>query len=221
MTPNPQNAPVSPSALPVVALVLGVIGFCFPPLFLIAIILAIVSLVKSGEPAFATRKYLAVATLILGVIYIPVVGILAAIAIPNFIRFQARSKQSECKANLKSAWMAQKNYFLEKDAFGSTAEEIGFSPDGKNRYSYWVGPDSIVAATLSTTPPAELEAGFRGLQLGLEGTCPDCSVTMACAGNVDNDATVDVWSISTGQRTIEGEVVPPGQPFQHQDDIRD
>ena len=40
-------------------------------------------------------------------------GILAAIAIPNFVRFHARSKQSEVKANLKSWFTAQKTFYSE------------------------------------------------------------------------------------------------------------
>jgi type IV pilus assembly protein PilA len=220
MTPTPDNAPTKPAALPLIALILGVIGFCFPPLFFIAIILAIVSLVKAGEPAYGARKALAIITLVLGLVYVPVVGILAAIAIPNFIRFQAKSKQTECKANLKAAWSAQKGYFVENDKWGSTAEEIGFRPEGGNRYTYRIGPESVIEATQSQTSAAQLEAGYPArlvteIQGGGEG------VTMACAGNVDNDPFIDVWSISTEQRVIDGEVVPPGTPFNEQDDTRD
>ena len=199
------------------------LGFCMPPLFLVAIILAIVSLVKAGEPAYAARKTLAIITLVLGLVYVPVVGILAAIAIPNFIKFQARSKQGECKANLKSAYFAQQSYFAEKNEYGKTAAEIGFSPQKGNRYLYQISADDFVPATQTTLSTAELRAGYTpGLidLVGSHGQCPDnCVLTMVCAGNIDNDATVDVWSVSSQQRSMAGEVVPPGTLFHERDDL--
>jgi type IV pilus assembly protein PilA len=226
MTPHSMNAPpTKPSALPLVALILGVIGFCFPPFFLIAIILAIISLARASEPAFAARKTLAIITLVLGVVYVPVVGILAAIAIPNFLKFQARSKQSECKMMLKSVVQMQQAYFAEHQKWADTSEELAFRPDKKSRYSYWVGPDSVVPAGIGTTSAQELAAAYpegMGELIGAHGNCPDdCEVTMACAGNIDNDATIDVWSVSTKQRTVNGEVVPAGTPFNERDDLNE
>jgi hypothetical protein len=41
----------------------------------------------------------------------------------------------------------------------------------------------------------------------------------ALAGNIDSDATIDVWSISTKERIIAGETVTPGRPFNHVNDV--
>jgi type IV pilus assembly protein PilA len=77
-------------------------------------------------------------TLIELMIVVAIIGILAAIAIPNFIRFQARSKQSEVKANLKSLFTAERSYYQEKDAYSECIKKIGFSPERGNRYHYSV-----------------------------------------------------------------------------------
>src|SRR5438093_2141255 len=75
-------------------------------------------------------------TLIELMIVVAIIGILAAIAIPNFIKFQARSKQSEAKTNLKALFTAQKAYFGERDQFLTRGDTIGFSPEQSNRYYY-------------------------------------------------------------------------------------
>src|SRR3954466_12903159 len=85
------------------------------------------------------RKMLKGFTLIELMIVVAIIGILAAIAIPNFIKFQARSKQSEVKSNMKAVFTAQKAYYQEKDTFSSFATQIGFSPERGNRYSYNLG----------------------------------------------------------------------------------
>lgn len=75
-------------------------------------------------------------TLIELMIVVAIIGILAAIAIPNFIRFQARSKQSEAKTNLKAIFTGQRSFFGERDTYSAVAANIGFSPERGNRYAY-------------------------------------------------------------------------------------
>ncbi len=76
-------------------------------------------------------------TLIELMIVVAIIGILSAIAIPNFIRFQARSKQSEVKSNLKSLYTSQRSFYQEKDRYSELIKVIGFSPERANRYAYY------------------------------------------------------------------------------------
>ncbi len=91
-------------------------------------------------------------TLIELMIVVAIIGILAAIAIPNFIRFQARSKQSEAKSNLKALFSAQKSYFQEHDRYHNEIRKIGFAPERGNRYAYYNGSGNTQCEDRGTLP---------------------------------------------------------------------
>jgi prepilin-type N-terminal cleavage/methylation domain-containing protein len=72
-------------------------------------------------------------TLIELMIVVAIIGILAAIAVPNFLRFQARARQSEANANLKSLFTGMRT-LAERPR--SQIRIPGFNPERGNRYSY-------------------------------------------------------------------------------------
>jgi type IV pilus assembly protein PilA len=75
-------------------------------------------------------------TLVELMIVVAIVGILAALAIPNFIRFQARSKQAEAKSNLKAIYTGQRAFHADRDAYATNIADVSFDPERGNRYLY-------------------------------------------------------------------------------------
>lgn len=105
-------------------------------------------------------------TLIELMIVVAIIGILAAIAIPNFLKYQAKSKQSEAKQNLGSIYTTQISYFGENNRFASAFATLGWEAEGRTRYAY-----SFVANT--------------GTAFSVQATA-----------NIDNDTVVDRWTIN-------------------------
>lgn len=127
------------STLAIVALVLSFL--CMP----IGLILAIVALVRINKSNGALGgKTLAIVALVLNLVLVPTCGgIYAAIAIPNFIKFQCRSKQTEAKSNLKALFVAEEMYRAEKDTYTQDLDALQFKPMGQMlRYDYVVAQAS-------------------------------------------------------------------------------
>ncbi|ADO67813.1 prepilin-type N-terminal cleavage/methylation domain-containing protein [Stigmatella aurantiaca] len=79
-------------------------------------------------------------TLIELMIVVAIIGILAAIAIPSFNRFQARARQSEVNVNLKSLFTGLRTQQRQPP---EQIHASGFAPERGNRYSYHLGDCSI------------------------------------------------------------------------------
>lgn len=75
-------------------------------------------------------------TLIELMIVVAIIGILAAIAIPNFLTYQCKSRQSEAKTNLGGIRVSQEAYYAEYDRYTDDMTELGFAIKGTKRYSY-------------------------------------------------------------------------------------
>jgi type IV pilus assembly protein PilA len=66
-------------------------------------------------------------------VVVAIIGILATIAVPNFQKFQARSKQTNAKAELSSLYSAQKSFFAEYSTYSTYLPTIGYVPEGLNQ----------------------------------------------------------------------------------------
>jgi len=127
-------------------------------------------------------------TLIELMIVVAIIGILASLAIPNFMKFLAKTKQAEAKANLGALYTCQISYFGEKSTYAGTARAfdlIGFDPRSPVVMRYAFIMDNAVIAGIHA--PTNLPSGLPSTAI---------SFTAMAVGNIDNDDFLDVWGIN-------------------------
>jgi len=115
-------------------------------------------------------------TLIELMIVVVIVGILAALAVPRFMKAATKAKQSEAKEILKQVHTMQKTYFVEHETYclnGVVASST--SPTAFAILAIEIMPSARYSYTMSVSSPT----------------------VFTCTGtaNLDDDAAIDTWTI--------------------------
>jgi type IV pilus assembly protein PilA len=151
-------------------------------------------------------------TLIELMIVVAIIGILAAIAIPNFLKFQAKSKMSEAKTNLGAIYTGELSYFGEQNAY-SDFNAINWSPSGTPRYHYSLGgwadnnPTNrgalIALAPVPTSWVANLNNAVDSngnavipVAPVIDNVASPASFTAGAGGKISTVAVSDGWSMN-------------------------
>ena len=172
--------------------------------------------------------------LLAGALCVLVIGFGVRKAFLSFIRFGAVSKQIEAKRTLRDLLTAQRAFFAEQNRWASSFEELAWGKRDWNRYRFALARDgevllpgspdggahTIVAVDKRYAPRDPDAAHPPAIPLAVWESlgAKDGALTMVATGNIDVDLTLDVWSIASAERFIEGERVEAGVPYCHVDD---
>ena len=109
-------------------------------------------------------------TLVELMIVVAIIGILSAVAVPNFKRYQAKSKTSEAKIQLAAAYTAEQSFYGDFGIYHNCFTYMGFDPrkEQNNRY-FAIGINQAAAV--------DATAYGTAVNSGLNST--NCSRTLA------------------------------------------
>lgn len=124
-------------------------------------------------------------TLIELMIVVAIIGILAAIAIPNFLRFQLKSKSSEGKVNIAAIRTAEESYLAEFGSYVAAGATPTVASIGTAKTAF-TGGGSAAFNTLGWSPEGQV---FFAYEVAASGS----AYTITAAANIDGDATNQVW----------------------------
>jgi len=92
-------------------------------------------------------------TLIELMIVVAIIGILAAVAIPQYQNFTKKSKASEAKVILDAIVTAEASYFAEKDNMTNVLSDLG-NPDSPAKYYTYSASGTNDLTTVKAVPNA-------------------------------------------------------------------
>ena len=95
-------------------------------------------------------------------VVVAIIGILAAIAIPNYQRFQRKAKQSEAKLQLSGIYTAERAFVTEWSFGTSNLKQMGYQPDGEMLYNCGWPQGQKDAFNGTNVNSATRAAGYRG-----------------------------------------------------------
>jgi len=120
-------------------------------------------------------------TLIELMIVIAILGVLAALAIPNFLRFQLRSKTGEAKTNLAAIRTAEEGYFAEYGVYVDPPAALPAGAPTAGKRTWPLGALAVGFDTLGWSPEGDVYFSYD-VDLGGMG---NTAFSAAAGGNLD------------------------------------
>ena len=126
-------------------------------------------------------------TLVELMVVVAIIGLLSAVAVPNFKKYQAKAKMSEAKLQLSSIYTAESSFYSDFNMYHNCLTYMGFDPgpEAANRY-YAVG----ITTAATTAANANTAAANSGLNTGA-AECPQTNGVTSGGTNITsvNNAT--------------------------------
>lgn len=112
-------------------------------------------------------------TLVELMVVVAIIGILSAVAIPNFQKYQARSKTSEAKLQLSAIYTAEASFYSDYSIYHNCLRYMGFDPTPEASSRFFTVGFTNTTAIDSAAHTSALNSGL------LAADCPATMVSVA------------------------------------------
>lgn len=116
-------------------------------------------------------------TLVELMIVVAIIGVLSAVAVPNFQKYQAKAKTSEAKVQLAAAYTAEQAFFGDFGIYHTCLDYMGYNPADEAASRYY-------AIGFNVTAAIDSDAQNSAVNSGMSETAATCARTLAPTANL-------------------------------------
>jgi type IV pilus assembly protein PilA len=150
-------------------------------------------------------------------VVVAIIGILAAVAVPQYSKFQSKARQSEAKVALGAIYTTEKAAFIEQSSYSVCLSALGYSPNAAGERFYAHGFDdttspALVPNSIDCTNAGSVNVSFWAAtkKISSGGTLPTSFTGDTCSAGAfsaravgqisDSSTSNDVWEINQNQK---------------------
>ncbi len=108
-------------------------------------------------------------TLVELMIVVAIIGILSAVAVPNFKKYQAKSKTSEGKIQLAAAYTAEQSFYGDFGMYSICLRYMGYDPSTEQVNRYFAIGFGVNQVTDNTAQTSAERSGMSANPIGVAG----------------------------------------------------
>ena len=108
-------------------------------------------------------------TLVELMVVVAIIGLLSAVAIPNFQKYQARSKTAEAKLQLSAIYTAEASFFADYNIYHTCLNYMGYNPFEEKNTRYYTTGFNVTGSADATAYTSAVNAGIDSSSAG----CPN------------------------------------------------
>jgi len=137
-------------------------------------------------------------TLVELMIVVAIIGILAAIAIPNFLQFRLKAKTSEAKSNLGAIRSTEVAYFAEWDFYVGNQPVTPIARANQPNKAAWVISTRFSILGFAPEGSVFYSYALNGTDFTVSGT----GVSMYAVGDLDDDGILSTFYVTDSSNEI-------------------
>ena len=123
------------------------------------------------------------------------VGVVAAVAVPNFMKFQKKSVQSAAKVHLRALATAQQIHQAEKADFCRTFAQCQVQGLPIEEYVFFLDPNTVMAQDTAESDQVIVAARNYFADTGNGPFVRKEGFLIVAVGVLDEDSDLDIWAI--------------------------